>query len=575
VRPDSRGVIDLADAFGEMRKKGVGWVVADLTLDRPERLVIHAGADWWMRWLVDGRCVYQTPPGGNIYPVAGRAHPIPLNLDAGRHVLAVRIVAGSGGWALASEAVRQVAPPTTDAEVAVEARCEFTVDRPDDYASFTLEGDPKTLLNGQPVPLPLDGMIYRRVPGISPAMLEAGANVLSRDWTLDPADAAARIGPLRIFQASGPDERIAPDARCHAVPPHAARIVTGPLLSPRNDGGLTVTCRTDAAVAVDLHIAGRRMATSEPGLIHRFDIDAVSIPAGPEYTVVASEAPVSSGRTARLPQPRSADRLRIAIAADAGPLPEVWREVAHAVADTQPDLFVFVGDMVSHGRHDEQWDREFIDPARPLLAASPTLIVPGNHDEDAPLMKKLWPVFNHGRHWTLRVGPALLVGLDGATDFSPASPDADWLDHYLADHPAPFTFVFNHYPAYSSGGHTRRNAQGALVEPPVHAARHLILPILQRHAVTALFSGHDHGYERFEPAEGPTLFITAGAGAYLYDDQQRDDADAPPRAARAKIHHFAFIDLTPHAATLTAVDRHGTRLDQTRWTAPDPPPGAP
>ena len=65
------------------------------------RIRIGAGADWWMKWFVDGKAVYSTMRRGNIaYPYAADNHIFSVDLSAGPHVIAVLVKAGSESWTL-------------------------------------------------------------------------------------------------------------------------------------------------------------------------------------------------------------------------------------------------------------------------------------------------------------------------------------------------------------------------------------------------------------------------------------------------------------------------------------------
>lgn len=562
VRANERGVIDLALQLGHA-SKAVAWLIACRTSEADEQLVVHAGADWWMQWQLDGSCVYRTPAGGNLHPVGRQAHPFAITLTRGVHRLAVQVTAGTAGWSLASEAVRCVVPPTDPRPIEIEGRREFTTRSFPPLASLTLEGDANTRLNGHECQPPLAGMRYAAIPGIRTTVLGTKVNELTRRWSVDPSEAGTRLAPLRVFATSGEHGRIAPAARLWGIEPGAARVIAGPVIAPDANGALTITCTTDADAAVELSLEGSPPKRSSSGIIHQFTIDSGSTPF--RYSIRAADTSEASGWTALVNARRDGDRHRIAVASDGGLLPEVWRQIARRIEQHAPDLLIFVGDHVSRGREERLWRDDFINPARRLLASTPMLPVPGNHDHNAPLMKALWPVFDHRNHWTRSIGSARLIGLDGAAPWTAGGPDVDWLESVLANDTSPFVFVFNHYPAYSSGVHTRIGADGRPDEPAVCAARNVILPILQRHRTTALFSGHDHGYERFRTPP-PTLLIVAGAGAYLYADHSDQREGNPVRACRSASHHFALIDLSPQSANLTVLDRSGCMIDQAVWS---------
>jgi hypothetical protein len=563
IPTDAEGRLDIASCIDRPERNCSAVVATTFELPEASDVTLHLSADWFMQVWLDGREIIDTFSHGNYRLLFERAFPMRLQLDAGEHVLAARIVGGSGGWSFAAEATRW-SPPTDPATgpITIEAALDFDVAAPADWASLTLEGDPQTEINGRAPTPPLDGMTYRRLRGIDTQMLSDGANRLTRRWTLEP-DERERLAPLTHFKASGPGEPIAADARLLAVPAEAARIDAGPYITIGPEGRRVVTCRTDATVPVQLDVDGQPPQRSEAGIWHGFDLDAP--PADTDFSLSPAGKDLSRGVRGRLRTERDDGTVRVIVAGDAGPLPEVWRTVATSIHEERPDVLVFVGDHVGNGLVDAFWDEQFTGPAAELLASTCMLPVPGNHDIDSPRMWQSWPVRRPGeRHWTVALGATRLIGLEGKGDWTPDGPDAGWLEGTLADVAEPFVFVFNHYPPYSSGVHTRTDADGLPVEPEVRTARDVILPICQRHGVRALFSGHDHAYERFM-CDGLAAIISAGAGAFLYDDYGRDRPENPPRPARASGHHYVILDCCDETVMLRALTPQGETLDEYRW----------
>ncbi|MEX0654614.1 MAG: metallophosphoesterase [Phycisphaeraceae bacterium] len=563
------GVIDLASRFGRHSSFQAAYLLTEWALPEAARVTIHAGADWWMRWWVDGTCRFHTMSGGNAWRLTERGHEFTLDLEAGRHVLAVRVVGGSGGWAFASEATREpAAGDDRKTPVSLEARRRFDVQHADRFASLTLESpcDDPPLLNGQRVPTPLPGMLYHATPGIPTRLVHPGQNVLQSHWQLESTVCVQALTPLQVFRATGAAPRVHATARLLGVPAAAARFQTTPVIG-LGPSGWGLACRTTASVGVTLHV-NRQAYHSPPGTVHQFDLPFEEQGDATSYRVTLDD---DSPRDAPLrtycgvaPRPPRADVLRLAIAADAGPLPDVWARVATQIADADPDLLVFVGDAVSHGRHDWEWDRDFFSRAAPLFDRVPLYLVPGNHDEQSPLPEAMGLQPTPGPLWSQQIGDTLLIGIDGGADWSPQSSLLARLDAVLRETKARYIFAFNHYAPWSSGVHTRTDESGRLVEPPVAASRETILPVLARHRVTALFSGHDHSYERSEPPGGVTTIIAAGAGAYLYkasSDHQRN----PYGITRSMQHHHCLLEVTSEMATLRAVGVDSALLDEVRW----------
>jgi len=98
--------LDFDALFGGHEVGRQAYAMAEVQVSHEADLVVGAGGDWWMQWWIDGQPVYDTLETGNILPRAGRAdHVFHKRLRPGRHLLAVRVIAGGGmsggsGWRL-------------------------------------------------------------------------------------------------------------------------------------------------------------------------------------------------------------------------------------------------------------------------------------------------------------------------------------------------------------------------------------------------------------------------------------------------------------------------------------------
>ncbi len=89
----------------------IAYAFAKINCPRAGKLLIGAGADWWMQWYLDGRPVFDTLKGGNEpaqhnyfsrRTCSTTDYLFDLDVTAGEHVLAVMVKSGSRGWSLAS-----------------------------------------------------------------------------------------------------------------------------------------------------------------------------------------------------------------------------------------------------------------------------------------------------------------------------------------------------------------------------------------------------------------------------------------------------------------------------------------
>ena len=91
------------------------------------------------------------------------------------------------------------------------------------------------------------------------------------------------------------------------------------------------------------------------------------------------------------------------------------------------------------------------------------------------------------------------------TSGSPEEQEA-WLERDLsAAARRPWKVVFLHGPLYGSSRHGGDEV-----------IRRDLEPVLIRHGVDPVFSGHDHCYERTVPIEGVTYVVGGGGGKRLY-----------------------------------------------------------
>jgi len=437
----------------------------------------------------------------------------------------------------------------------VRVRARWTFEAPDTSAcaGFVLTTSPEVdrlLLNGEPVPVPVEGMLYREVLGIPPAALRPGANTLVLEW------------PVRVWARDGRPVPVKAKASARLVPmtPGMFRIQTGPVLGYAGTDFLTVACRTNLPARVTVEADGRRW-TGPEGFVHSVEVDGLKAGTAYAYRLVA-ERPDGQGRVTAGPfQVRTlpgGEVLTFAALGDSRSHPDDWARVAKAVTEARPDFVAFTGDNIADGRRYNLWDEGFFRPAPEFFATLPTFYVLGNHENHSPLFGTLLPVPGIQR-WARPVGPVLLVGIDGADQWDAGSENLRWLEGVLKAAEEPYIFLLTHYPAWSSGPHGGRN------ERPILQGRRFILPLMKRYGATAMLSGHDHCYERSEPPDGVTVIITGGAGAPLYGKAKDAEKHNPHSQVYARKHHYCLFTVTPEACTMRALTPAGEEIDTRRW----------
>ena len=454
-------------------------------------------------------------------------------------------------------------PPrlTGSTNATFHARTTFTAATGDGNATLVLTtGDESGQeasfrLNGSDLPLPLAGMHYHEIQ--APATgLRSGDNrlevIIRYQGGLANSVPLALPTKLTVQSADG------------------LKIVTGPVLGSAGEDFFTVTCRTNMPARVTL--SAKADVTSSPsGLFHRLRVPAANKPERYVLTVrpAAAAEPVIREQVDRPLFPTAG--LRFAVCGDSRSNPPAWKNVADAMAATRPHLAVHTGDLVRHGLSDWQWNEQFFDPAARLTRAVPFFAVLGNHDTDAPIFDEM--IYNPKRkpdpHWQQEINGVLLIGIDGAKDFSASSPSARWLEETLAASKARFIFLFTHYPAWTSGAHGELGKDGRPKLRYQRDAQDVIIPLLVRHKATALFAGHDHFYERSE-LPGISHVITAAAGA----SQRRKGPEAGKQNPYSKVFasklHYCLVEVAGDTAVMTARTPGGEVIDRCTWKARTP-----
>jgi predicted phosphodiesterase len=514
----------------------------------------------------------------------------------------VDLLAGaSWKWKLERPGTQPTTGPAAGAFRLV-GQVEFDVASPRRYASLELAHGLNPLyqmrfsLNGHAIRAPLEGMLYRVIPGIDAGWLAEGRNVLAADVSGPDAQRTAKSAPaaatpvkdsLARLEAEGPKMKLL------ALRPEDLKVIMGPVLFAGGDVSV-VTCRANMPAKVTLlamdfvsgsvkgSISARSTGdvktdtTSEtPGMILR---TPVSMPP-PQYETLSYQlevrTPDGAGSVKLGPWTCKAlpkdGKLRFVALGDNRSNPEGWSKVAAAALKAKPDLVVHTGDLVSQGRADWLWEDQFFTPAKDLLATVPFYPVIGNHEGDAPLYYELFYTPSpdgRGRNWQQTIGAVQLIGIDGSADWSGGGQNAKWLEGVLAGSQAKFVFLVTHYPAWSSSRHGRMEEEGGqAAERKVRAARQVILPLLAKYRATAMIAGHDHNYQRSEPPEGVTVIVTGGAGAPLYQESEDAAGQNPYSKAFAAVLHYCLFAIDGDACTMQALTPEGKVLDERSWNA--------
>ncbi|HEX4423436.1 MAG TPA: metallophosphoesterase family protein [Kofleriaceae bacterium] len=246
---------------------------------------------------------------------------------------------------------------------------------------------------------------------------------------------------------------------------------------------------------------------------------------------------------------------------------DAHRRVVERVAQDVPDFVVGTGDMVDEGSREDQW-QQFFEIERPLLRDNVYFPAVGNHDRQgrgrtADSYRALFSVPDNGgdteRYYAFSYATARILVLD-SNEYSFALTDQTaWLERELIaarqDPRVHHIFAVMHHPPYSISLH------GGSVD-----LRERWTPLFEKYQVSAVFSGHDHVYERAEH-NGLHYFVSGGGGAPLYPRRPSPspiDVEAVKKFERA--FHYLRVTVTGARLEVTAMRTDGTVIETTAWT---------
>ncbi|MDP2998274.1 MAG: metallophosphoesterase [Bryobacterales bacterium] len=239
------------------------------------------------------------------------------------------------------------------------------------------------------------------------------------------------------------------------------------------------------------------------------------------------------------------------------------------IAKENPALVLHTGDLSQESGTFEQLDSKYFAVYAPLMARSPFFPTPGNHDyytDDAAPYRAVHsppaadaPPGHAGRYYSFDWGNVHFVSLDSNLLAFPFAADRmlDWVDRDLARQNQFWKVAYFHHPPYPTGHH---------VNDPISATvRGRVLPILDRHGVQLVLSGHEHGYQRSFPlrdgavvdsGSGAVYIITGGGGGGLQSIRT-----SPISAIGKSVHHYLRGEVRGSRLTVTAIDIDGAEIE--------------
>lgn len=251
--------------------------------------------------------------------------------------------------------------------------------------------------------------------------------------------------------------------------------------------------------------------------------------------------------------PNAQGSVKFAVIGDNGTGKDPQYEVGQCMAEAQEtfafDFVLMLGDnFYGSQRRPEDRARKFEEPYGLLLERGVRFFAAlGNHDDESEIW---YPPFNmQGRRYYTFTRPGVRFFVLDSNALDPEQ--LAWFEQALTAATEPWKVAYFHHPLYGNAGRHGSN----------YDLRVLLEPLLVRHGVRVVFSGHDHVYERLVPQQGVHYFV-AGSGGQL----RTGDVEPSPDSAAAfdTDRAFMIVEIAGDVMTFQTIARTGVTVDHGR-----------
>jgi acid phosphatase type 7 len=226
---------------------------------------------------------------------------------------------------------------------------------------------------------------------------------------------------------------------------------------------------------------------------------------------------------------------------------EVHRAIVKEIMKWKPIAVFHTGDLVFNGKKHSAW-MLFKEITKPIIDSSRFYPSFGNHERHSRMMDETLSVPNNGKWYSVDINKVHYTVIDNYSDYSPGSEQYKWLVNDLETSAnSSFRVVIMHLPVYSSGLH----------RTSIKKLKKTLVPLFEKYKVAAVFSGHNHCYEKAF-ANNVFYITTAGGGAPLYPKTK----DLPQSQLYIKAYNYCTLKVKNNILLVQAWDIDRKVLDE-------------
>lgn len=258
----------------------------------------------------------------------------------------------------------------------------------------------------------------------------------------------------------------------------------------------------------------------------------------------------SAGPILRINLPNEEGSVRFVIIGDTGTGTKKQHELAQILVRARAtfpyDFVLLLGDNLYGGESPKDYKSKFEDVYRPILDQKVKFYASlGNHDEPA---QRFYQHFNMDgkEYYRFTKGNVAFYALN--SNYMDKK-QLKWLEDELAKDTSEWKVTFHHHPPYSSGG--KHGSDKAL--------RKVVEPIFVKYGVNAVFTGHDHFYERIKPQKGIYYFVS-GAGGKLRSGDVKDNSPLTEKFFDRDM-SFMLVEIIDNQMHFQVLSRTGETVD--------------